>query len=251
MLAMMFMNNNVTWSSNTPYGGMVQDGMFYNLDMANYVSGNTWPDASGYGRNFTFYTGSGTGTPWTTTANVVNIGTSTAYFHSSNQNWAKAPSAFMNASVSYTKGAVIRGTSGNSGAPFGAGYLQCSAEARDTTWFNNGAAIFCAGNHTTSSYTDVSQSTGTESLNTWYYVSVTFNPSTGWALYVNGSLVGTSATTAIGPTATTPVIGATQTIPGFNGDIAAAHAYNRALSASEHLQNANYWLSRYNGSTPT
>ena len=83
MLAMMFMNNNVTWSSNTPYGGMVQDGMFYNLDMANYVSGNTWPDASGYGRNFTFYTGSGTGTPWTTTANVVNIGTSTCLLYTS------------------------------------------------------------------------------------------------------------------------------------------------------------------------
>lgn len=37
----------------------------------------------------------------------------------------------------------------------------------------------------------------------------------------------------------------------FNGDIAAAHAYNRALTASEHAQNATYWLSRYNGSSPT
>jgi len=233
-----------------PASGIVQSGLFYNLDMANYVSGNTWPDTSGNARNFTFYTGSGTGTPWSTTANVVNLGTSTAYFHANNQNWAKAPSAFMNASVSYSKGAVIRGN-GTTGAPFGPGYLQCSAEARDTTWFNNGTQLFCAGNHTTSAYTDVAQSIGTEVLNTWYYVSVTFDPSSGWILYVNGNAVGNSATVAVGPAATTPVIGATQTIPGFNGDIAAAHAYNRALTSAEHAQNATYWLSRYNGSTPT
>jgi len=246
--AMMMMNNNVI-SLNTNTSSLVTGNVTYLLDMANYVSGSTWPDTSGNARNFTFYTGSGTTVPWTNTSNVINLGTSTAYFHANNANWAKAPSAFMNASVSYTKGAVIRGN-GTTGAPMGAGYLQCSAEARDTTWFNNGTPYFAAGNHTSSAYTDVLQSTGSESANTWYYVSVTFNPSSGWTLYVNGSLVGTSATTAVGPTATTPVIGATQTLPGFNGDIAAAHAYNRALSAAEHLQNANYWLSRYNGSVP-
>ena len=243
-------NTNVAWSANTPYGTLVQGGLFYNLDMANYVSGNTWNDSSGYNRHFTFYGGNQIVTPGINSSNVVNAGTSTAYFKSSNWNWARAPSAFMNASKSYTKGAVIRGTSGNAAAPFGPGYLQCSAEARDTTWFNNGTQLFCAGNHTTSAYTDVAQSIGSEVLNTWYYVSVTFDPINGWTLYVNGSLVGTSATTAIGPSATTPVIGATQTIPGFNGDIAAAHAYNRPLTAAEHLQNATYWLTRYNGSTP-
>jgi len=250
-LAMMFMNNNVTWSSNTPYGGMVQTGLYYNLDMQNYVSGNTWTDTSGYNRNFTFYSGNGTSTPWVNSSNVINLGTSTAYFHANNANWAKAPSAFMNPSLSYSKGAVIRGNGANS-APMGSGYLQCSAEARDTTWFNNGTQIFAAGNHYNgAAYSDVNQTVGAEANNTWYYVSTSYSPTTGWTLYVNGNLVGNSATVLPGPTATTPVVGATQTIPGFNGDIAAAHAYNRVLTSSEHLQNANYWLSRYNGSTPT
>jgi len=243
-------NNNVTWSSNTPYGGMVQGSILYNLDMKNYVSGNTWPDSSGHGYNFTFYSGSGTSNKWTNSSNVINLGTNTAYFHANTVNWAEAPSAIMNPSANYTKGAVVRGTGANS-APMGSGYLQCSAEARDTTWFNNGTQTFAAGNHYNgATYSDVSQTVGGEANNTWYYVSTTYNTSTGWTLYVNGNLVGSSNTVLPGPTATTPVIGATQTIPGFTGDIAAAHSYTRALSAAEHLQNANYWLSRYNGSLP-
>jgi len=250
MLSSMMIMNNVVYI-NTANLTMVQDSLYYNLDMANYTSGNTWPDSSANARNFTFYAGNGTTTPWTSTSNVVNLGTKTAYFHANNSNWAKAPSAFMNPSLNYTKGAVIRGNGSNT-VPMGAGYLQCSAEARDTTWFNNGTQAFGAGNHYNgATYSDVTQTTGAEANNTWYYVSVSYSTTAGWTLYVNGNLVGNSATVLPGPTSTTPVIGATQTSPGFNGDIAAAHAYSRVLSATEHQQNATYWLSRYNGSLPS
>ena len=217
------------------YDAIISDSLLYNLDMQNYsAAATTWTDSSSNGYVFTFYTG---------------VGTNQAYFTTSGTSWARAPSAIMNASVSYSKGAVIRGHN-TSLAPFGAGYLQCTVEARDTTWFNNGQNIFCAGNHYISTYTDVAQNVGTESLNTWYYVSVSFDTGTGWKLYVNGVLSGVSATVAVGQNPTTPVIAATQTSPGFVGDIAAAHCYKRALTPIEHYQNASYWLTRYNGSAP-
>jgi Concanavalin A-like lectin/glucanases superfamily len=231
------------------YDAIIGDSLLYNLDMQNYsASATTWIDSSSNGYTFTFYTGNNGVTP--TAPSVTGQGTNQAYFTTSSTSWAKAPSAIMNSSVAYTKGAVVRGHN-TVGAPFGAGYLQCTSEARDTTWFNNGQAIFCAGNHLTSSYTDVAQNVGTCSLNTWYYVSVSFDPGGGWKIYVNGALVGVSATTAVGPTTATPVIAATQALPGFVGDIAAAHCYRRALTQLEHYQNASYWLTRYNGSNPS
>ena len=235
------------WNINS-YDAIINDSILYNLDMQNYsASANTWVDSKN-SYTFTFYNGVGTAN--VAIPSVTNVGTNQAYFTTAGNVWAKAPSAIMNGSVSYSKGAVIRGHN-TVAAPFGPGYLQCSQEARDTTWFNNGQNVFCAGNHTSSGYTDVAQNVGTEALNTWYYVSTTFDTGLGWKIYVNGALVGASATLNVGQNPTTPVIAATQTSPAFYGDIAAAHCYTRALSQLEHYQNASYWLTRYNGSIPT
>jgi len=230
-------------------GSLITSGLVYNLDMVNYSpTTSTWTDTvNSY--SFQFFNGNGTTSPGAPP--VTNTGTNQAYFLTTNTWWAKCQSGgIMPSAASYTKGAVIRGLNTPS-APMGAGYLQCSFEARDTTWFNNGLATFAAGNHYNgASYSDVTQTVGSESSSTWYYVSVSYDTGNGWTLYVNGRLVGTSSTKLPSQGGTTPVIGATQTVPGFNGNIAAAHAYNRTLTPVEHSNNAYYWLTRYNGPNP-
>ena len=234
----------------------VTGSVLYNLDMQNYSAGSptVWPDTSGNGYNFTFYTGNGGTTP--TAPTVTNIGTNQAYFYTNTSIWAKAPSAIMNSTTNYTKAGVIRGLNASGGGPFYQGYFICTLEARDTFWWNNGGTfpggggMLAAGNHTSSAYTDVLQAAIGESYNKWYYVSVSFNTSYGWSLYVNGVLVGASSRLNVGQNGTTPVIGATQSSPGVIGNIAAVTVYSRALSATEHAQNAAYWLTRYNGATP-
>ena len=62
--------------------GLITNGLLFNLDMQNYVSGTTWPDSSGNNNNFTFYqapTGSSYGT-------VYNTGTNQAYWSSPGNN---------------------------------------------------------------------------------------------------------------------------------------------------------------------
>ena len=239
----------VTYSNVTPFTtptipSQVTGNVLINLDMANYTSGNAWVDsANGYG--FTFYANSGTTYPGAPP--VTNVGTSKAYFSTNNTWWAKSntSSILPGSSTNYTKGIVIRGTN-TFAAPFGSGYALCSSEAYDTFLYNKGA-----GNHMTgsSSYSDVVQTLGNVSSNQWYYMSVSCDFATGWTFYANGQLVGVAAPTAVKP-ASTPVVGATQTVPGVVGNIAAAHIYTRTLTAAEHLQNAQYWLSRYNGTNP-
>lgn len=244
----------------------VTGSVLFNLDMQNYSSAapTVWPDTSGNGRNFTFYNVNTSVAAAPTTVN--NIGTSTAYFSTNcffgtgtgggggPNIWVKAqaPSAFMNSSLSYTKGFVTRGTFTNSIYPnnwWGAGYLAGTTDSRDTVWMSNGTlpALLQAGNHYSgSTYSDVVQAGYTgESYNTWYYMSVSFDTTNGWTLYVNGILVGATLDTKIGQNPVQPVIGT-----NMHGDIAAATYYSRVLSATEHAQNAAYWLSRYNGATP-
>jgi hypothetical protein len=87
-------------------------------------------------------------------------------------------------------------------------------------------------------------------LNTWYYVTATYDGSFR-RLYVNGILDGQLATTGnITSTVSNLVIGDYLPGPGttyaWNGRISNALIYNRALSASEVLQNYEGQKSRYN-----
>lgn len=75
-------------------------------------------------------------------------------------------------------------------------------------------------------------------LNTWYYGAVTFNTTSGWVLYVNGIQEATSASTTTFGGGGEILIGAYGTGSNiFQGKIAVVNVYNRALSASEVLQN--------------
>ena len=86
-------------------------------------------------------------------------------------------------------------------------------------------------------------------LNTWYYVTATYDGSFR-RIYLNGILDGQLATTGnITSTVSSLAIG--DYIPGlattyvWNGRIASTQVYNRALSASEILQNYNATKTRF------
>ena len=83
------------------------------------------------------------------------------------------------------------------------------------------------------------------SLNTWYFAAVTYSDSTGWKLYLNGREDGTSATTTTFTGNQEIVIGAYSSGNNFTGRISNIQVYNRALTATEILQNYNATKGRY------
>lgn len=85
------------------------------------------------------------------------------------------------------------------------------------------------------------QSTATISLNTWYNVTVTFNTSQGFKIYINGQLDSShNMTLAHLGSGTTNLASYSNTGDNFmNGRISKVYTYNRVLTAAEVLQNFN------------
>ena len=83
------------------------------------------------------------------------------------------------------------------------------------------------------------------SLNTWYFAAVTYSDSTGWKLYLNGREDGTSVDTTTFTGNQEISIGSYNTGNNFTGRIASVQVYNRALTASEIVQNYNATKRRY------
>ena len=239
----MIIGNGITFGqgitiSPAPTTGFITTGLLFNLDMQNYVSGTTWPDNSGNNNNFTFYqapTGSGYGT-------VYNTGTRQAYWSSPGNNGAVAASAIFPANTDYSKGIVFQFT--------GTTFFNLIGSGTNETFWGSGTTTLQAGNNNGDGY-GVVQANTTLSANNWYYASMSFSGTTGWTIYINGVAHGTSASTTNRPSASTPEIFAYQgNANNTTGKVAVAHVYTRALSAAEHLQNATYYLTRYNGSSP-
>jgi hypothetical protein len=85
----------------------------------------------------------------------------------------------------------------------------------------------------------------TLSLNTWYFAAVTYSNSTGWKLYLNGREDGTSADTTTFTGNQEISIGSYSTANNFTGRIASVQVYNKALTATEILQNYHATKGRY------
>jgi hypothetical protein len=85
------------------------------------------------------------------------------------------------------------------------------------------------------------QSTATISLNTWYNVTITFNTSQGFKIYINGQLDSShNFTLAHLGSGTTNLASYGDTGDNFmNGRISKVYTYNRPLTAAEVLQNFN------------
>jgi hypothetical protein len=91
----------------------------------------------------------------------------------------------------------------------------------------------------------------TFALNTWYHACLTFNTSTGMALYINGVLDSTYVSNTTNPT-NTPVTGTGRvdianygTGNNLAGSIGQVMVYNRTLTAGEVLKNYNALAGRY------
>ena len=85
------------------------------------------------------------------------------------------------------------------------------------------------------------QSTASISLNTWYNVTVTFNTTNGFKIYINGQLDSSHNMTLAHLGSGTTNLGAYSNGGGnyLNGRISKVYTYNRVLTASEVLQNFN------------
>lgn len=209
---------------------IVSANLLFDLDMKNYVSGQSWPDASNNYQDFTF-----SGTP-----TVVNQGTDRAYWdNTSNVLVANPNNGTILPSGSYTKGAMVW-TDGN----VGGSNILSSSTSTDAFW--TAATIYLNSGHNGQWSTVISETPIVTSPPSWLYVAVTFDTTTGWVLYQNGEIVGTSADTTpfIGDSA--PQIGGFESSNNFTGKISAAHVYTRALTQDEIRQNYNHLRGRYN-----
>lgn len=85
----------------------------------------------------------------------------------------------------------------------------------------------------------------TLSLNTWYFGAVTYSNSTGWKLYLNGVEDGSSVDTTTFTGNQEILLGAYGIGNYYSGRIGLVQVYNRALTATEILQNYNATKKRY------
>ena len=213
---------------------LIQDGLVLSLDASDrnsYVSGSTtWFDLSGLNNS-----GSLTNGPTFNTGSLGSI-----VFDGSNDYVKVNSFADILSKTTYTKTAwfYISSYSSNiiSGGDSGL------TNGQHAFWMAGGSILYAGHN---GSWTTVASSTSL-ALNTWYFGAVTFNTTTGWRLYVNGNLESTSASTTTFTGTGGILIGAFNDAGNlWNGRIASIGVYNRALSASEILQNYNAQKSKF------
>ena len=122
-------------------------------------------------------------------------------------------------------------------------------------WISNGQ-IYCVVDWGNSQQYGAIITTATYNDNTWKEAVFVMNGSTvsNWKIYINGSLVNKSLAFESQPTLSglgisnnVPLTIGTREFGGFyNGNISQVQIYNRALSATEVMQNFNAMRERYN-----
>jgi hypothetical protein len=81
--------------------------------------------------------------------------------------------------------------------------------------------------------------------NQWYFGAVTFSTTTGWALYLNGLLESTNASTTTFTGTGDVLVAAYGNANFFQGQINGVFIYNRVLTINEIQQNFNATRGRY------
>jgi hypothetical protein len=216
---------------------IVTNGLVLALDAANtksYISGSTtWNDLSGNGNNGTLVNG-----PTFSSANngsIVFDGIDDYVDISTSPNLTNPLTicTFVNKSFITGSDQIIYGPSANG----------------NDNWlsvYSNRVQVFATQTADVNNFTI--QSNTVITANKWYYITVIINDNV-ISLYVNGvfdvasspqafTIAGWNSTARIGQRPTGQFI--------FNGSIANVHGYNRALSATEVLQNYNGQKSRFN-----
>jgi hypothetical protein len=215
------------------YGNIVNDGLVLCLDAAKRDSypgsGITWNDISGFQRNGTFTNGpvfdSGNGgsialdgsNDFVSIGNIAALNFTTAF---SIGCWFKA-----NTTQPSVDSAII----GNINGTF-TGYML---------WYNNGTVDFYYNNGIRAN------SATTILANTWYHIMGIWTGATA-QVYLNGAL-NASSPQATGPINGNPLftVGQYQSSRNFAGNVSICTVYNKALTASEVLQNYNATKGRY------
>jgi hypothetical protein len=221
---------------------IVTTNLFANYDAATGISGSTFNDSSGNGRNATLF-----GTPTTTTVNGTTVlrltSASSQYFGYTTGYGTSLDSAFtfdvwcQNLS-SATAGTLIgewQNSTFNSGwsdaqMGFNATQINCGV-------YNTGYATAQTGWNNT----------------TWYNIVTTYNGAAGISTYVNAVAGGTKSGAKLSPGGTFLSMGKSDGVGAylngvtnyFNGYIGAWKIYNRALTATEVSQNFNALRTRY------
>ena len=209
---------------------VVTDGLVLALDASDRNSypgsGTTWNDISGNGWNGTFQNGP--------TFNSSNIGSISFDGTNDRVSTLFKPSGYRSYFI-WVKYNIITGLP--------AGYsLTGTQEVNAYNYIgisNGGYFYYYFG-------TNGQEVTGTIlNANIWYYQGLTLSSDGNARAYLNGSLVSTLAS-GVGNTATAEFsVGCINQNHWINGNIASVIQYNRALSASEILQNYNAQKSRF------
>lgn len=205
---------------------IVTNGLVLALDAANNKSypgsGTTWTDLSGNGN-----TGTLTNGPTFSSANggiIVYDGvddTVTCNLVTSDANNVTMEAWFKATTLPGDRGLIYNGNGGSNG--YGLQFGACGATSTTLYVFFGGVSCNVV------SYAGMT-------TNVWYQAvyTRTTTPSTSNILYING--ISRSTNTTSNPNAPA---GSTLISSAFNGNIAIARIYNRALSATEVLQNYN------------
>jgi hypothetical protein len=228
------------------YGNIVTNGLVLDLDAAKRDSypgtGTTWNDISGFQTNGTLtngptYNTDGAGSIIFDGVNdYANLGTSTS-LNSSNITF----SAWVKRTASWGSGACLfwaKNAADYTSNGFYIEFYSPLASSLATAIITNGAAV--------NWFRDLTNSNTSFPLNAWTYFSFTLNGSSP-TMYFNGSSVSiiSAGTNAITPTSSTKYILWNSYTNYTSANISQILIYNRALSASEILQNYNATKGRY------
>ena len=231
---------------------IVTNGLVLCLDAANRKSypgsGTTWTDLSGRGNNGTL-----TGGPTYSSSNGGSI-----VFDGSNDYVNCGNSSTVNLSSSFTSSCWFRVSNSAPNTIDGKGlvakYSGNGTNRSQMLYFvgNNNSVLFTVssdGTNTASTIKSISYSS--ISRETWYYLTGVFTASQKMELFLNGVLVSSDTTTLsqVFSSSTQPLAIGAQAIGSsgfaFQGNIAQASIYNRALTASEIQQNFNATRGRF------
>jgi hypothetical protein len=211
---------------------VVTAGLRMQLDPNNSASypgsGTTWYDLSGYGADINLVS-----------SPTYTSGTPSYFSFNGTSQYGSGTTAGVLGANTYTKSMWFQL------ADYGFNNNIVSSDPGGHFTFFSGQNKAFSGHSDWASYNAFS-STSTFSLNTWYYIAVTFNTAVGMKMYINGVLDGTS-TYNLNPRPGDGSVG----IANFsgsnllNGRVGHVFCYNTELTALEVLQNYNSTKSVY------
>jgi len=217
---------------------IVTSGLSLCLDAANKVSylgsGTSWYDLSGNGN-----TGTLTNGPTFSNANGGSI-----VFDGTNDYVTKS-SVAMNLSNGVSMEMVFKSTDMNSRAQ---GFMQYNVLGTNhyINFYTDGTGKLRWETWVPVPTGGAFYSSTTLSNNTWYHAIGTYNSNGSAVLYINGSNVGNGSYSAASYSSTYTTTFTIGNYAGYlSGNVSVARIYNRALSATEVLQNYNATKTRF------